>query len=296
MSIERSFGTVAEEWAGCGRDSFDHSPIHRTRLGARVGVGGKGLITETIEAEIIPRLMVIHQVGDRPIQSQQEQYSRPTGAEVAEFVGLLLSHDIAVASAYVEGRCNRGLSLESIFLDLLSPAARMLGKLWEEDICDFTDVTIALSRLQQLLRELGAAFEIEAASEPVGRSALLVAAPGDQHTFGVFIVQEFFRRAGWEVAGGSLASPDQLFGQVQRERYDLVGLSVSNEVELDGLAATVETIRRVALSPGVRIMVGGRFFLEHPDCVARIGADATAEDGRQAVAGLSSLLRTNALS
>ena len=52
-------------------------------------------------------------------------------------------------------------------------------------------------RLQQLLRELSAAFEAE--TLPRLRSAVLVTAPGDQHTFGVFILQEFFRRAGWDV-------------------------------------------------------------------------------------------------
>jgi methanogenic corrinoid protein MtbC1 len=51
--------------------------------------------------------------------------------------------------------------------------------------------------LQQLLRELSAAFEAE--TLPRLRSAVLVTAPGDQHTFGVFILQEFFRRAGWDV-------------------------------------------------------------------------------------------------
>lgn len=63
-----------------------------------------------------------------------------------------------MASDYVESMGRKGASLETIFLNLFSPAAKYLGKLWEEDICDFADVTIALCRLQQLLRELSAAF------------------------------------------------------------------------------------------------------------------------------------------
>lgn len=241
--------------------------------------------------------MVIHRAPDQAVSVPPAKYSRPTAGEVAEFVGLLLAHDVTVASSYIEGLCVQGLSLESIFLDLLSPSARLLGKLWEEDICDFTDVTIALSRLQQLLRELGKTFEVEGEIEraPVRRSALLMACPGDQHTFGVFIVQEFFRRAGWEVAGGAVGSFDELLGMVKNERYDVVGLSVSNEASVEALEAMIQRIRKVALSPGIRVLVGGRFFLEHPECVTRVGADATAEDGRQAVLGLSSLLRTNAL-
>ena len=32
-------------------------------------------------------------------------------------------------------------------------SARVLGELWEDDRCDFTDVTVGVGRLQQLLRE-----------------------------------------------------------------------------------------------------------------------------------------------
>src|SRR5262249_52242760 len=152
-------------------------------------------------------------------------------------------HDIAVASDFVEKICRNGASLEVIFLNLFSPAARYLGRLWEEDICDFTDVTIALCRLQQLLRELSTAFEAEAEILPRLRSAVLVAAPGDQHTFGVFILQEFFRRAGWDVRGGSMSSADELLELVQTGPCDLIGLSVSNDVNVEDLASVIRAIR-----------------------------------------------------
>jgi hypothetical protein len=42
-------------------------------------------------------------------------------------------------------------------------------------------------------------------------------------------------------------------------------------------------------------MVGGRFFLMHPEAVSGVGADASAQDGRRAVLKVSSLLGTNVL-
>ena len=53
------------------------------------------------------------------------------------------------------------MPLELLFLRLLAPAARRLGELWEGDLCTFTDVTIGLSHLQQVLRELSPVFEEE---------------------------------------------------------------------------------------------------------------------------------------
>ncbi len=81
---------------------------------------------------------------------------------------------------------------------------------------------------------------------------------------------------------------------VSSGKFDLVGLSASNVAATEDLVSAIKTIRQAALG-APRVMVGGRFFLDHPDYVTRVGADATAQDGRQAVLGLSSLLRTNVL-
>jgi MerR family transcriptional regulator, light-induced transcriptional regulator len=187
----------------------------------------------------------------------------------------------------------QGTPLDVVFLRLFAPSARYLGELWQEDICDFADVTIALSLLQQLLRELVPDGEVE--PRPGARRALLVAAPGEQHTFGIFIVQEFFRRAGWQVCGGFPSTIEELVNVAASEPFDVVGLSVSCDASVERLTTVIRTIRRCASNPAFQMMVGGRFFLEHPEFVTRIGADATAPDGRRAVPQLSSLLDTKAM-
>jgi methylmalonyl-CoA mutase cobalamin-binding subunit len=145
------------------------------------------------------------------------------------------------------------------------------------------------------LRELSGAFEAEGSAAPCGRSALLVGAPGDQHTFGVFVLQEFFRRAGWDVHGGALGSSDELLNLVAGQGFDVIGLSVSNSVDLGDLASLVRTVREAARPHAPLIMVGGRFFLECPQCIGEVGADATAQDGRRAILRVASLLPPNVL-
>ena len=125
---------------------------------------------------------------------------------------------------------------------------------------------------------------------------MLVAAPGDQHTFGVMILQEFFRRAGWHVHGGAVASDEELLSLAKIDRYDVVGISVSHDVSVDKLASVIRAVREVSQSPDLLVLVGGRFFHARPECVAMVGADASAQDGRRAVLKVSSLLDTEALS
>ena len=77
----------------------------------------------------------------------------------------------------------------------------------------------------------------------------------------MFILQEFFRRAGWDVRGGSVSSADELLELVQAGPCDLVGLSVSNDMNVEDLASVIRAIREVASPRMPPIIVGGRFFL-----------------------------------
>jgi methanogenic corrinoid protein MtbC1 len=114
--------------------------------------------------------------------------------------------------------------------------------------------------------------------------------PGEQHMFGISMVAEFFRRSGWDVVGGPTAKPGDLIGMVRGESYEVVGLSLSGEARLDGLAARIRELRRASRNRAVRVMVGGQVFNDRPDLVALVGADATAADARAAPGQASELL------
>lgn len=117
-----------------------------------------GDLARTIEAEIIPRLMLAHGGADPSAAQVTCEMRAPSSPEVVEFANLVLAQDARVARTWVEAVRARGASPETIFLELLAPAARRLGELWEADLCDFTQVTLGLWRIQQVVHELGRAF------------------------------------------------------------------------------------------------------------------------------------------
>jgi CheY-like chemotaxis protein len=127
------------------------------------GTEGFDALSRTIENEIIPRLLLAHSIGGSTESEapRASSYFIPGEEEVAELTRLLLSHDVAVASSYVETMREQGVSLGSVFLALLAPAAQLVGDWWREEQCDFTDVSLALSRLQHLLRDLNTPLQQE---------------------------------------------------------------------------------------------------------------------------------------
>jgi methanogenic corrinoid protein MtbC1 len=240
--------------------------------------------------EVVPRLLLASRAVTQCEASAGGAESVLDAATVEEFVELILDHDAVMAVAYFEALRARGVSIEAIYLQLLTPAARRLGELWCEDLCDFTKVTLALGRLQQLLRELSPDFRCETESRQHGRRALLMPAPGEQHTFGLFMVAEFFRQAGWDVWSGLPGAGDDVISLVRAEWFDIVGLSVGSESRVDGLAATIRTMRRGSRNRAIGVMVGGPLFVENPELAAVVGADATALDGRQAAQQAASIV------
>lgn len=247
-------------------------------------------LVKAIESEVVPRLMLARRAAVAVVERPGGQML-PDAADVTELTRLLLAHDAAVANAFVEAVHQRGVAWEAVCLQLLAPAARELGRMWEEDTCDFVQVTVGLCRLHEVLRDLSRSSRPEVEHMVAARSILLAPVPGEQHTFGLLLVAEFFRRAGWDVTTEFPAGNEQLLAMVSRERFSAVGLSIAHESSIDGLARLITEIRRVSRNRSVAVMLGGRIVVEQPELGALVGADATAVDGRQAAMQADGIVR-----
>lgn len=246
-------------------------------------------LVQTIESEVIPRLLLAHGMQARPAAAPR---SLPPTLQQAvdELAALSMTADRSTVCAYVDARRAEGLALDAVYLTLLAPTARRLGELWDADRVSFTDVTVGLWRLQQVLHELGAAA-LENIDETIrGRRALLAPMVGDQHTFGLAMVADFFRRAGWDVSELTTSSRAEFVDSIKSDWYDVVGVSLSDERRLDDLASLIRDLRRKSRNKAVAVLVGGTPFIGHPERVALVGADATATDGLQAAVQAGSLL------
>lgn len=243
-------------------------------------------LQRTIETEVIPRLMLAHRLAAiSPGASNGDLGSKPGLAEVETFSALLLQDDESACGDFVASLRIRPVAMESIFLDLFAPSARRLGALWESDFCDFTQVTLGLWRMQKMVYELSSSAQEHLLESPEAfpLRAMLVAAPGSQHTLGLTMVCEFFRRAGWDVHSEPCATAQELTALARHEWFDVIGLSASVDDQLEQLETFISELRSASMNPSVGVMVGGPVFLNNASLVGVVGADFTACDARQAV-------------
>jgi methanogenic corrinoid protein MtbC1 len=233
-----------------------------------------------IEGEIIPRLLLAH---------RSERDTTPPAVPVftanapRDFAHLTLTLEVYGLLDRIDGHIARGVTIESIYLDLLAPTARVLGDFWDNDVCDFVDVTMGMWRLQQVIHELGNRAPCPSVATRADRRVLFTVAPGDQHSFGLVMIEDFFRRAGWRTwSAPDMALPD-LCAFVGRQWFELVGVTVSTGEHLAALPPMLREIRRASQNPAVGIMVGGPVFADHPHLAIDAGADATAPDAPRAL-------------
>jgi MerR family transcriptional regulator, light-induced transcriptional regulator len=271
------------------------------------------MLSQTLERELIPRLMealksstgsdidlsdslttTATSKAGTDSSAVNATASAITATEVEEFIHLIIHHDASIGRGYVQALRERGVKMPVIYMQLFAVAARRLGSMWDDDECDFTQVTIAVCRMHQLIHSFSDGQHDQLYShEPASRNILLLPADGEQHTFGLLMAGEFFRNAGWNVYNGAADSEKELLGILARQSFDAVGVSISAERNQQALHDQIVRLREVSRNKHLLIVAGGHLINTHPEKAQELGADCAAHDGDGAVSQVTELLQTN---
>jgi methanogenic corrinoid protein MtbC1 len=241
-----------------------------------------------IEVEVIPRLLVAH--FPVLVPSEPAAPAEVDPAEVERIAGLAVTLEAHELLAEVEQFVRRGVCIERVLVELMAPAARELGEAWKRDDLDFVEVTMALWRLQEVLREIAGRSPPGGRVQADPRSALFSPYPTDQHSFGTVMIEECFARAGWDT--DLLVDPSRadLLARLANRHFDLVGLTVSSDCHIAQLSSLVTAMRNVSQNSSVCVMLGGRALIERPAIAVEAGADGTAATALDALDLADSLI------
>jgi methanogenic corrinoid protein MtbC1 len=266
--------------SGTGQETGDIFLSQAATMAGTAARRRREALVRTIEDQIVPRLLVARAAPDLCTPGVELAGPAPTEA-VLQLVGLAMGHDEdAVRLRILESA--RDMTLESLCLTLLQPAARQLGEMWMEDTASFTDVTIGMMRLHDGLNAVTGLTRDSVQDGRRRHKILLAPAPGDNHRFGLAMVGAFFQQAGWMVTTMHEETVAELAALLKREWFGVLGISVSAEVHVAALARALPQLRAASRNSGLAVLVGGPVFVARPELAHEIGADATAADGVQA--------------
>lgn len=276
------------------------APLDRVRRRNAVAKLDPGDSVNTIiESELIPRLLMAHSSGVTRSTGENHskgKWSRKINPDDASRFSMLALHlEAPGLLEEVDTFMANGANVETICLDLLAPAARKLGEMWETDECDFLDVTMGLWRLQEVMREIAARAPNELGVFSPPRSALFSPMPGDQHNFGTLMIEEVFARGGWQ--SEALVKPErrELLDRLSRQPFDLVGLTIARNCTSGTLSNLIKTMRSVSANSRIIVLIGGRMINQNPQIAIDVGADGTGADALSALELAENLVKADAI-
>jgi excisionase family DNA binding protein len=201
----------------------------------------------------------------------------------------LLAADQAGAWAVVEAALAAGHTPTGIYTDVLGPALREIGAMWERGEIGEGDEHVATALATRLIGRLGPRF----AKRGQARATVIAAAPpGERHVLGLEMMADILRGAGYEVIslGADVPLRSLVLAVERADRLRAVCLSVVVEQTVESAARAIEAVREVSNVP---ILVGGPAL--DAELAARIGADAYAPDGPSSVEAIDAIgARTSA--
>lgn len=201
---------------------------------------------------------------------------------------LISDDDQAAARMIVELR-SEGVRADEIYLNTLAAAARMLGDLWDQDRVNFSQVTVGTGRMFAIMRSMRHLFEPTFLVQD--KSAIFASVPGENHTLGVRMAADIFRKEGWEIALKVGLDHDQLVAEIERTPTGIVGLSVAGQHSIEALSRLVVALHIAC--PHAIILVSGQSVDEVRPILSLMGVDGIAGTLEEAKEQMSALWDAN---
>jgi methanogenic corrinoid protein MtbC1 len=190
----------------------------------------------------------------------------------------------ALIGAILEGKGG----VQEIYLHVLQPALRELGRRWETGEVDVSEEHYCSEITQSIMAEVMAGV-----SQPGKNASVFIgfSVSGELHDIGVHKLTDFLAVEGWRAIflGNNLPTPS-ILKSIRHHRADVIGISAAMPYHVNPVASLIQVIRSSTLPPSLKIVVGGRVFNQEPELWRRVGADGYASDAARAIEVISGLL------
>ena len=231
-------------------------------------------LTNELPEDVVMSLAreVISRVGSRENKLLRTP-AVPSNLEIIALCDALLSQDEAAAAQFIMHLRHDGTKTEDIYLIYMARAARMLGDMWDDNKIDFVTVTLGTGRLLAIMRGMRPLFETPLRVH--GKTAIFASVPGENHTIGVRMATDIFRKDGWEIDLKVGLDHNSLVDQIERQPSGIIGLSIGGKHTMEPLSKLVVALN--ICCPNSLILVCGQ-DVEHSKPVLQLmGLDAIAE-------------------
>ncbi|MCT2536659.1 cobalamin-dependent protein [Aquibacillus koreensis] len=174
------------------------------------------------------------------------------------FVRYLLDADEQKAWEFLYSYIIDGKDSLYIFEQVLTPALRYIGYLWEENAISVADEHIASSICHFLMTKYSVVSETGKTNVAKDKpKAMFTCVEGEEHALGLKMVAALFDEYGWDTRlMGSNTPTTDIIAFANRWRPDIICLSLSTVYSIPHLIQTIKALEKLSFNP--QIIIGGR--------------------------------------
>lgn len=196
-------------------------------------------------------------------------------SHVGRLMGLLGSRDRDGALTLVRERRSAGEATSAIITELLAPAQRQVGVLWQSRSWNVAQEHVATAIVDAALAEL----ELGADVVPTRGGVVVCCAEGEWHALPARMFAEQLRGRGWEVTFLGASTPaEDLARFLPQTEVVAVAVSCSIPTYLVGAERTITAVHE----SGFPVVAGGEAFGSTARRAERVGADGWAMTAAEA--------------
>lgn len=182
-----------------------------------------------------------------------------------------------------------GEDLEDFYLKVIKPSLYKIGIMWEKGEISVPHEHLATSIISRVMANLYTKFILVDKTEH--KNAVITACPNEFHEIGARMVADLLEKDGWNVNYlGANVPEKELIDMLIEDPPFLLGISVAMPYNVDKVISMINNIKNNSELNGIKILVGGKIFLENPDLWEKTGADEFAADASKAVIKANKLL------
>ncbi|REJ96322.1 MAG: response regulator [Planctomycetota bacterium] len=186
---------------------------------------------------------------------------------------------------------NHGVGIESIYLHVILPSQRELGRLWQAGDISVAQEHYCTAATQFVMSQLHPYFLTSGQTD----KTLLATCVGDElHEVGLRIIADLFEANGWNtIYLGANTPATSITQELVNSGSNILAISTTMTQHLFNLAEVIREVRSHEGCTHVKILAGGHPFNVDPFLWKRIGADAGPGDATAAIEIAEQFLRSS---
>ncbi|MBK8015460.1 MAG: cobalamin-dependent protein [Betaproteobacteria bacterium] len=198
------------------------------------------------------------------------------------FLDACLHMQRSKALSTIQQAVDQGVPLPVIYVDVITPAMRELGRLWHLSQVTVGQEHYCTAVAQMVMAQLfPAIFDGGRISKGCVVSACVA---GELHEIGARMVADMFEMNGWDTIFLGADVPRQsVIDVIVENRADVLAISTTLGANLGHASDLIDAVRAEPACNGVKVMVGGAAFGVDPQLWKRVGADGWAPDAPAAL-------------